>query len=205
MLAMVLYILAFSANVDSITIRKFSLVTDTGENVLHADFDRRRLAESIVHPLVFKFKYAGKQFEFEFERSYPIFAPGSTIKITGSVRKHAFSQFSAAVNRQKRTFIVTCQVHTQHTHTYIHTYTYTRARARTNKQGNGYLEVFPTKILSFSSPQNDAAITFINNTAVNGVVFQHSRAFDLVASADFLVVRRTQNMSSRDDTHIFQR
>ena len=46
----------------------------------------------------------------------------------------------------------------------------------------------PTEILSFSSLKNDAAITFVNSTTVNGVVFQHDRAFDVVASADFLVV-----------------
>ena len=51
------------------------------------------------------------------------------------------------------------------------------------------MEVPPPDILSFSSPHNDAAITFINKTAVNGVVFQHDRAFDVVASADMLVVR----------------
>ena len=44
------------------------------------------------------------------------------------------------------------------------------------------------EVVSFSSPDNDAAITFINKTTVDGVVFQHGRAFDIVASADSLVV-----------------
>ena len=83
---LVLYVWGFTADVNSITVRKLYLVTETGENVFHADFDRRRLAESIVRRLVLKFNAEGKQFKFEFERSYPIFAPGSTIKITGSVR-----------------------------------------------------------------------------------------------------------------------
>ena len=55
-------------------------------------------------------------------------------------------------------------------------------------QGNGDLEVSPPETLSFSSPNNDAAITFINSTSLNGVIFQHGRAFNIVASADFLVV-----------------
>ena len=63
-------------------------------------------------------------------------------------------------------------------------------------QGDGYLEVPPPETLSFSSPKNDAAITFINSTAVNGVVFQHNRAFDIVASADVLVVRQNDAQHS---------
>ena len=46
----------------------------------------------------------------------------------------------------------------------------------------------PTKILSFSSPGNDAAITFINSTTVNGLLLQHGQAFDVVASEDSLQV-----------------
>ena len=55
-------------------------------------------------------------------------------------------------------------------------------------KGNGYVEVPIPDILSFSSPDNDAAITFINSTTMNGVVFQHNRAFDVIASANLLVV-----------------
>ena len=58
-----------------------------------------------------------------------------------------------------------------------------------HNKGNGYVEVPPPEVLSFSSPQNDAAITFINSTSIDGVVFQHGRAFDVAASADLLVVR----------------
>ena len=32
---------------ESITVRKFSLVTTTGENALHKNFDRRRLADGL--------------------------------------------------------------------------------------------------------------------------------------------------------------
>ena len=44
-------------------------------------------------------------------------------------------------------------------------------------------------VLTFVSPELDAAITFINSTTMNGVVSQHGKAFDIVASADLLVVR----------------
>ena len=83
--------LFFSAAValpdESITLRTFSLVTSKGENVLHSDFDRRRLTDNFGR-LALKFNAFEKQYEFEFERSHPIFAPGATIKMTGHVRKH---------------------------------------------------------------------------------------------------------------------
>ena len=44
-------------------------------------------------------------------------------------------------------------------------------------------------VLTFSSPDSDATITFINSTTVNGLIFQHGKAFDIVASADLLSVR----------------
>ena len=71
---------------ESITVRTFSLITDKGENVLREDFDRRRLTDSFDR-LALKFHAFEKQFEFKLERSYPIFAPEATIKMTGSVRK----------------------------------------------------------------------------------------------------------------------
>ena len=43
-------------------------------------------------------------------------------------------------------------------------------------------------ILTFASPDSDAAITFINSTTANGVVFQHGMSFDMTATADLLVV-----------------
>ena len=58
----------------------------------------------------------------------------------------------------------------------------------TSLQGKDLIETPQPDILSFYSPDNDAAITFINSTTVNGLVFQHGRAFDIVASADLLVV-----------------
>ena len=92
MLAVSLFILAIaSIPNDSITVRKFSLVTNKGENVFHKDFDRRRLMDSF-RELALKFHAVEKQFEFEFRRSYPIFAPGATIKMTGRVRTHRYSQ-----------------------------------------------------------------------------------------------------------------
>ena len=44
-------------------------------------------------------------------------------------------------------------------------------------------------VLTFSSSESDAAITFVNSTTANGVVSQHGRTFDIVASANLLVVR----------------
>ena len=55
-------------------------------------------------------------------------------------------------------------------------------------KGGGYVEVPPPDVSSFSTPTNDAAITFIGNNTVNGVVFQHDQAFDIVASAKLLEV-----------------
>ena len=89
MLAAALCILSVAdTSQESVTVRKFSLVTDEGENVLHADFDRRRLADSSFDRLAFRFYAFGKHFEFELERSYPILAPGATIKMTSRVRSH---------------------------------------------------------------------------------------------------------------------
>ena len=90
MLVVALHILGFIANMiaklpDSITVRKFSLLTSKGENVFHKQFSRRRLAESSVDKLIFKFTVSKKKFKFEFERRYSIFAPGATIKMTGRV------------------------------------------------------------------------------------------------------------------------
>ena len=50
----------------SIRVRKFSLVTDKGEDVFQADFYRRRLAvkKRIVERLALKFKAVEKYFEF---------------------------------------------------------------------------------------------------------------------------------------------
>ena len=43
-------------------------------------------------------------------------------------------------------------------------------------------------ILSFSSPENDAALTFVNSTTVNGVLLKNGRAWDVVASDGLLKV-----------------
>ena len=59
---------------------------------------------------------------------------------------------------------------------------------RDQKGNGGYEVVPPTEILSFTSPENDATITFINSTTVNGLLLQHGQAFDIVASEDYLQV-----------------
>ena len=72
---------------EPIAVRMFSLMTGKGENVLHEGFDRRRLADSFDR-LTLNFQALEKQFEFEFEPSFPIFKPGATIKIAGRVSEH---------------------------------------------------------------------------------------------------------------------
>ena len=89
----------------AITLRTFSLVTNTGENVLHANFDRRRLADRSIDRLALKFHALEKQFEFEFARSHPMFAPGATIKMTGSVSEHTTTLCS-----RQAPIITTCTI-----------------------------------------------------------------------------------------------
>ena len=43
---------------ESIVVRKFSLVTEIGENILHKDFNRRRLADGKFRRLSLKFRAA---------------------------------------------------------------------------------------------------------------------------------------------------
>ena len=50
------------------------------------------------------------------------------------------------------------------------------------------MEVPLPDVFSFSTPTNDAAITFIGNNTVNGVLFQQDKAFDIVASTNLLEV-----------------
>lgn len=69
----------------SIALREFSLVTKRGENVLQLNFNRRRLRHSANNRLALAFDAFEQRFEFEFEPSYPIFAPGARIKITRRV------------------------------------------------------------------------------------------------------------------------
>ena len=56
------------------------------------------------------------------------------------------------------------------------------------QQGNGYNEVPPPEVLSFSSTEKDASLTFMNSTSVQGVLIHHGRAFEVVASADSMQV-----------------
>ena len=95
MIIAALWILAItSTSPDSITVRTFSLVTSEGENVLHEDFDRRRLSNSFGR-LALKFNAIGKQFKFEFRRTYPIFAPDASIKMTSRVSECENAQTNA--------------------------------------------------------------------------------------------------------------
>ena len=95
------------------TVRTFSLLTKTGESVLHAHFDRRRLAHRSIGRLALKFLVDEKQFEFELARSYPLFASGAIIKVTAGVSRtrqpivdnHApFKQFAFSNIQKSRNF-----------------------------------------------------------------------------------------------------
>ena len=77
-------------------LHNFSLVTSTGENVLRTDFERRRLEDYAVDRLKLKFFAVEKTFEFEFQRSNPIFASGSTIKVTGVSKICSYTQAGGA-------------------------------------------------------------------------------------------------------------
>lgn len=143
-----------------------------------------RLAE--LSNLVLTFDAFEQHFEFEFERSYPIFAPGASIKMAGRVSMYE------ALNTQICPIQQLSQLPRQSRPApKFFANNLTARMSVPHPKGNGYEEVQPPDILSFSSPKNDAAITFINSTAVNGVLFQHGHTFDVVASAELLVV--TQN------------
>ena len=121
MLAVVLHVLGFTASavLASITVRNFSLVTDKGEDVFQTYFDRRRLRDSIIDRIALKFNAMEKNFEFEFEISHPIFAPGATIEMTGRVQvrehKKAYGNINTAVICYTLAAIARARVHT-HTH-----------------------------------------------------------------------------------------
>ena len=150
--------------------------------MLHADFDRRRLADRLTDRLALKFHAVERQFKFGFQRSHPIFAPGTTIKMTGRVsEQYANRNFSPSRGFLPRNH--SCCECIYCTSCLINKYLFFCIQ-----KGNGYTEIEPPDILTFSSPKNDAAITFINSSAVNGVVFQHGHAFDVVASSKLLVV-----------------
>ena len=171
MLVTALYILTIGCDPpEPITLREFSLATTNGDNVFHEEFDRRRLTDA-SHRLALKFHAFEQQFEFEFLR-YSVFAPDGVVRMTGHVREHrtgAPSLYCALSFFYKPTIHV------------VHNWLF-------NQKGKDYVEAPLPDILSFASPRNDAAITFINDTAVNGVVFQHNKAFDIVASANLLLV-----------------
>ena len=93
---LVLHVLGLTATFpDSVTVRNFSFVTDEGDNVLAPNFDRRRLSDrfaassSLARRLTLKFSAAEHHFEFEFHKSYPIFADDATVRIVGQVCSYA--------------------------------------------------------------------------------------------------------------------
>ena len=72
-----------------IKVRKFSLRTDTGENVLNRENKRQQRRDlSSIDDLTLEFDVDDKHFKFNFKRSHPIFAHDTTVKITGLVRKN---------------------------------------------------------------------------------------------------------------------
>ena len=88
MFAPVLYMLAIGCTPpELITVQKFTLETNKGENVFHERFDQRWLANAFQY-LALKFHAVNKQFEFEFHRS-SIFAPNAIIRKTGNVSEHS--------------------------------------------------------------------------------------------------------------------
>ena len=158
-----LVVTMFASIPDFIKVRNFSLITEKGENVLQPGFDRRRLRDSIASQrLTLKFNALERNFVFHLQKSHPIFAPDATIKLSGRVR----FRIRTPILLQRVVF----------------------AYVSPHAQANGYVEVSPPEILSFSSAKHDAAITFVNSTTVNGVVFHGNDTFDIVASADYLSV-----------------
>ena len=90
-----LHVLGLTATFpDCVTVRNFSFVTDKGDDVLAPAFDRRRLSDrfaaspSAARRLTLKFSAAEHEFEFEFHKSYPIFAADATVRIVGQVRSY---------------------------------------------------------------------------------------------------------------------
>ena len=60
------------------------------------------------------------------------------------------------------------------------------------------MEVPPADILTYTSPKNDAALTFVNSTTVNGVLLKNGQAWDVVASDGFLKVIGSANYITLD-------
>ena len=119
MLAVVIHVLGFTASIlESITVQDFSLVTDEGKNVFQAGC-RRRLEDRIVNRLALKFNAIGKHFEFEFERSHPLFTPDATITMTGRVCGHKKTAMLLQHVTHAHTHVDNTQAHTRtiRTHT----------------------------------------------------------------------------------------
>ena len=84
MLAPALYILFIGCTPpELITVHTFSLETRKGENILHEQFDRRRLADDFER-LAFKFHAFEKNFEFDFQRRSS-FSPDAVVRTAGNV------------------------------------------------------------------------------------------------------------------------
>ena len=79
---------------DAVTVRNFSFVDDKGESVLRPDFDWRRLSDGFAaspfapRRLTLKFSAVERQFQFQFQKNYPIFTPDATIQINEQVRSY---------------------------------------------------------------------------------------------------------------------
>ena len=58
---------------ESIVVRKFSLVTEIGENVLHKDFNRRRLADGKFRRLSLTFRVAHLDVSMPCAKSWPVY------------------------------------------------------------------------------------------------------------------------------------
>ena len=56
------------------------------------------------------------------------------------------------------------------------------------------MEVPPADILTYSTAKNDAALTFVNSTTVNGVLIHDGQAWDVVASDGLLQVIGSANI-----------
>ena len=167
---------------ESIEIRKFSLTTGSGQNILHEKFDQNAFRE-ISDRLDLDFHAIGKQFKFELQR-ISVFGPNAIVRTIGNVRGYKMCYFYTSNLHTPSCVCHFCCCYFFYQISMCHfflIYTF-------YPKGKEDLAAPLPDILTFSSAESDAAITFINSTSVNGVVSQHGKAFDIVASADLLVV-----------------
>merc|ERR1719174_143897 len=71
-------------HVETIVVRKYSLVTENGMQVMHKNFDRRRLSGDF-EKLSLTFSARNRKFDFKLDRSdHDLFVPGMTVKYTAT-------------------------------------------------------------------------------------------------------------------------